>query len=167
MKILGKGSITSIIEKVLIVMLIALIVALIVGGTIIYNQYDIITQNKTNTIVLGIIYASVFPGLLIITNFIKIFNSLKNEKIFIMENSKRLKSAYIISLVLACMYIINAIVIIVDSKTINAFNWTKFINGIYALLVAGLFIAFGVGLIVLNKIYIKAIEYKNENDLTV
>lgn len=169
MKVLGKGSISSAIEKILIVIFIALIIALISGAIIIFNRYDSLLENNVNAIVIGIIYVSVFPGLLIIVNFIKIFNSLKNGEIFSMENSKRLKIAYIISLVLALMYVINAVIIILDSNSnpANVFNWTSFINGIYALLVATLFIMFGIGLIVLNKIYIKAIEYKNENDLTI
>ena len=169
MKVLGKGSISSAIEKVLIAIFIALIVALISGAIIIFNQYNSLIENNVNAIVIGIIYVSVFPGLFIIVNFIKIFNSLKKGEIFSMENSKRLKIAYIISLILALMYVINAVVIILDSNSnpANAFNWTSFVNGIYALLVATLFIMFGIGLIVLNKIYIKAIEYKNENDLTI
>ena len=169
MKVLGKGSISSAIEKVLIAIFIALIVALISGAIIIFNQYNSLIENNVNAIVIGIIYVSVFPGLFIIVNFIKIFNSLKKGEIFSMENSKRLKIAYIISLILALMYVINAVVIILDSNSnpAIAFNWTSFVNGIYALLVAMLFIMFGIGLIVLNKIYIKAIEYKNENDLTI
>ena len=168
MKILGKKSISSIIEKFLILLLIFGIGALITGLIIGIARGGNLTDNLITSIVLGIIYLSGFPAIVLIVAFISIFNALKNEEIFSMKNAKCLKTAYSASLIMGIMYLINAILIIIEPYVMHSeVSWETCIGKFYALAVAMVFIIFGIGLIVLNKIYEKAIEYKNENELTI
>ena len=168
MKVLGKNSISSVVEKFLIVLLIFGICALITGTVIFMTHTDNITKDPITAIILGIIYLSGFPAIIIILAFINIFNALKNGETFSNRNVKSLKVAYKVSLVIGIMYLINAVLIIITPKIQEVeLTWNHCINMYNALALAMVFIIFGVGLIVLNKIYEKAIEYKNENELTI
>lgn len=168
MKVLGKGSICSIVEKFLIVLLIFGICALITGTIILISQTNNITEDTIITIILGIIYLSGFPAIVMILAFINIFKELKNGETFSMKNLKNLKIACKTSIIIGIMYIISLILIIVTPQ-IQGVEITEmnYICIYYALATAMVFIIFGIGLIVLNKIYEKAIEYKNENELTI
>ena len=125
-------------------------------------------NNTTTAIILGIIYLSGFPALILITAFINIFNALKKEEIFSTKNVKSLKTAYVTSLIIGIMYMVNAILIIVPRYDMSSeIAWKLCVGKFCALALAMVFIIFSIGLVVLNKIYEKAIEYKNENELTI
>lgn len=162
MKILGKRSLSSIIEKFLVILLILCVIAIISGAIIIsINSNILFNLNIFKTLVT--IYLSSIPGLILIYQFIKIFRSLKNEKVFDKENVRSLKNGYIISIIIGAMYLLNSIELIFT-------NTKKEVLSVYLLLmfiISMVFIIFGIGLIVLSEIYKKAIEYKEENDLTI
>ena len=168
MKVLGRGSIASFVEKFLIVLLVLCVIALITGLVIGLVNWESIRSNLMIATILGIIYLSGFPALLLITAFINIFNALKKEEVFSLKNGKHLKTAYVTSMIIGVMYVINALLIIVIPYiTEKEITWEIGIGMFYALAVAMVFLIFSVGLIVLNQIYEKAIEYKQENELTI
>ena len=168
MKVLGRGSIASLVEKFLIILLILCVIALITGLIIGLVKWESIRSNLITATILGIIYLSGFPALLLIIAFIKIFNALKKEEVFSVKNVKHLKTAYVTSMIIGVMYVINALLIIVPPYvTKKEITWEIEIGMFYALAVAMVFLIFSIGLIVLNKIYEKAIEYKKENELTI
>ena len=81
MKILGKRSLSSIIEKCLVILLIlGIFVTISVGIWIVLNWEKCMELILTKTIVIA--YLSSFPVLIMVVEFIKIFKNLKNEKAF-------------------------------------------------------------------------------------
>ncbi len=98
--------------------------------------------------------------LVIVKQFIGLFDSLKENKPFSNNTVKRLKKASIASLVMAILFVI---------QTIYEFFLVKanivFCIGLGFLVV--LFFGVSIALYILSELFRQANEYKSENDLTI
>lgn len=104
-------------------------------------------------------------ALFIIYQFIKIFNNLKNNVLFSEDNSKRLNiisnSCFLIGII---YFALSIFVFIIRSLLGKEFVFFVFS---FSLMLAIIFVVAGIGIKILNEIYKKAIEYKEENDFTI
>ena len=140
MKILGERSLTSKVRSDLIILF------------IIISIIDIF--------VMGII------ALFIIYNFIKIFENLKYNELFSENNSKRLNIIGNNCFALGIFYFIIVLFTILTADSYLTKNLINYII-IFSMTLMIIFIVSGVGIKVLNEIYKKAIEFKEENDFTI
>ena len=162
MKILGKKSLSSIIKIFLWILLIICLLVVLIGGIVVIKEFSYF--NKDNTLrSLIILYLSSIPASILIIQFIGIFKSLENSKVFENQNVKRLKTSYITSIIMGIMYLVNSIMLFLSRAEEN---W-EIVYMFLMYVVTLVFLIFGVGLIVLLEIYKKAIKYKEENDLTI
>ena len=162
MKILGKKSLSSIIKIFLWILLIRCLLVVLIGGIVVIKEFSYF--NKDNTLrSLIILYLSSIPASILIIQFIGIFKSLENSKVFENQNVKRLKTSYITSIIMGIMYLVNSIMLFLSRAEEN---W-EIVYMFLMYVVTLVFLIFGVGLIVLSEIYKKAIKYKEENDLTI
>lgn len=113
MKILGKRSLSSGIRNGLIILLIIAILITISVGTWIILEWEMWMENILNKTI-AIAYLSSFPVIVMVVQFIKIFQNLKNEKAFEKENTKSLKIIYIASFIICAIYLINTIIILAN-----------------------------------------------------
>lgn len=104
-------------------------------------------------------------ALFMIYQFIRIFNNLKNNDLFSTDSSNRLNivknSCFLISVVYCIIAIL--IFIIMNKMTEEFIHFMFVLSAILAIV----FVVFGIGMKILNEIYKKAIEYKEENDLII
>ncbi len=171
MKILGEKSLSSKVIiglKVLftiIVIMIVLVLSIIIKSIRNIAMQEDLQNNIFNLSVFAVIAITGLIALLIVFQFIKIFKNLKNNSLFCESNAKSLdiisNSCFIIS---AC-YLIT---VLITFFTIN--NYAKEITNYiftFSIMLMIIFIISGIGIKVLNEIYKKAIEYKEENDFTI
>ena len=162
MKILGKKSLSSIIKIFLWILLIICLLVVIIGGIVVIKEFSYFnTDNILRSLI--ILYLSSIPASILIIQFIGIFKSLENSKVFENQNVKRLKTSYITSITMGIMYLVNSIMLFLSRAEEN---W-EIVYMFLMYVVTLVFLIFGVGLIVLSEIYKKAIKYKEENDLTI
>ena len=162
MKILGKRSLSSIIKIFLWILLIICLLVVLIGGIVVIKEFSYFnTDNILRSLI--ILYLSSIPASILIIQFIGIFKSLENSKVFENQNVKRLKTSYITSITMGVMYLINSIMLFLSRAEEN---W-EIVYMFLMYVVTLVFLIFGVGLIVLSEIYKKAIKYKEENDLTI
>lgn len=164
MKILGKKSLSSVVMVFLCILLILCIIAILAGGIFIIRNFEFFTKDLLSETYI-LIYLSAIPALIMIVQFLQIFNTLKNEKIFEKQNVKRLSISYISSIIIGIMYAIN-VLLIYFGVNIPAEGYF-IIYPLANVALAIIFLIFGIGIVVLKEIYRKAIEYKDENDLTI
>lgn len=108
-----------------------------------------------------VIYPNGIALLAIMYQFIGLFDSLKNNNPFCIENVKRLKKAGIASLVEATLWAIDLIYQLVLVKDFAP---------IFILILIFLFILFigvSIALYILSELMKQATEYKVENELTI
>lgn len=98
-----------------------------------------------------LLFASGIPGLIIVYEFIKIFGTLKNNNPFINENVEHFKVCSICSLVISLEYFIGMFA-------------TK---ALFSIVAIGVFTVAWIGLYILSELLKQAIDYKEENDLTI
>lgn len=99
--------------------------------------------------------------LIIMHNFIKLFDSIKNNNPFCEENIQILKWTSIVSLVGAILWLIDILLkFLIDSKLDVVFVLTLVFLFI-------LFIGVSIALYILSELFKKATEYKKENELTI
>ena len=162
MKILGKKSLSSIIKIFLWILLIICLLVVLIGGIVVIKEFSYFnTDNTLRSLI--ILYLSSIPASILIIQFIGIFKSLENSKVFENQNVKRLKTSYITSIIMGIMYLVNSIMLFLSRAEEN---W-EIVYMFLMYVVTLVFLIFGVGLIVLLEIYKKAIKYKEENDLTI
>lgn len=162
MKILGKKSLSSIITIFLEALFVICVAVIISGGIIIIKKFEeLISLDIAKTLL--VVYLSGIPALVIIFQFLKIFKGLKNEKVFDKENIKRFQISYMASIIIGIMYMINSIFLFCSD--LSTASLTLYL--IFTYTIAIVFLIFGIGLVVLNEIYKKAIQFKEENDLTI
>lgn len=179
MKVLGEKSLSSKVEKGLeilfcIIALLSIIVFAICTITLFleYNSSTML-ENYLSRILLTTIISFVFlltgiVALFIIYQFIKIFKNLKENKLFERDNVKYLEKISTLSIIIGILYLIVLIgVIIVLNKYISFDLLSNTLIKILIFIFSIAFLIFGIGIKILNEIYKKAIEYKEENDLTV
>ncbi len=107
-----------------------------------------------------VLYPNGIAMLVIVKQFIGLFDSLKENKPFSNNTVKRLKNASIASLVMAILFFI---------QTIYEFFLAKanivFCLGLGFLIV--LFFGVAIALYILSELFRQANKYKSENDLTI
>lgn len=179
MKVLGKKSLSSKVEKglkiIFTIITLLNIFILIMVGVIIFTSKPGEIRFETNyliTIFMGAIfmlfYSTGIVALFIIYQFIKIFKNLKENKLFEKDNVKYLGRISTLSIVIGTLYLIVLIgTNIVLGKYISFDLLSNTLIKILIFVFAIAFLVLGVGVKILNEIYKKAIEYKEENDLTV
>lgn len=172
MKILGERSLTSKVRSDLIILFIIIsIIDIFVMGIIVKTFGNIIQEYDTRTnifnfILFTIIIITGIIALFIIYNFIKIFENLKYNELFSENNSKRLNIIGNNCFALGIFYFIIVLFTILTADSYLTKNLINYII-IFSMTLMIIFIVSGVGIKVLNEIYKKAIEYKNENDFTI
>lgn len=171
MKILGEKSLSSKVIVGLNVLFIAISVLDIIVLTLIMKSINQITHNEnmqSNIYDLNLFVMLILSGiiaLLIIYQFIKIFKNLKNNVLFSKDNSNRLNIISNSSLVISIVFsFISVLVFFLMNKLEERFIHFVFA---FAIILAVVFVAFGIGIKILNEIYKKAIEYKEENDFII
>ena len=108
-----------------------------------------------------VIYPNGIALLAIVYQFIGLFDSLKNNNPFCMENVKRLKNAGMASLVEAILWGIDLFVQMVLVKSFEP------IFILVLLFMFVLFIGVAIALYILSELLKQATNYKEENELTI
>ena len=134
----------------------------LVLGILILISFPIILRFTNISINPNIIlfYPNAICLLLIIYQFIGLFDSLKNNNPFCENTVKRLKKSEKISGVTSVIWFLDILYEVIFVRNLNP----------YILILVFLFILFvgvTIALFLLAELFNKAIEYKNENDLTI
>ncbi len=171
MKILGEKSLSSkVIVGLEVLFAIISLVDAIVLSIIIKIIFHIVmkenVQNNTSDLILFImIITTGIIALFVIYQFIKIFKNLKNNILFCENNAKRLNiignSCFIISFI---YFVIAILIFLIMSNLMGEFIYYIFA---FSIMLMVIFVVSGIGIKILNEIYKKAIEYKEENDFTI
>ena len=151
MKITGKNSLSNIVEICSKIIFIIGIIITITLPFLLKKYIEFFNPILNYNIALIILYVSSVPALIIVYQFIKIFETLKKDNPFIKENVKSLKIISICSLIISIEYIIGMF----------------FIISVFEIILIGVFIITWIGGYILAELLNKAIEYKEENDLTI
>lgn len=151
MKITGKKSLGKLIELCLkLVMIIGIITVL--GLPYFLQKYAEWMHPQMNYYPsLAILYASGIPALIIVYQFIKIFHTLGESNPFHMENVKHLKVISICSFIIMIEFMIGIF----------------FITSIFTIVIIGVFAVAWLGGYILSELLKEAIQYKEENELTI
>lgn len=171
MKILGEKSLSSkVIVGLNILFILISIIDLFVLTLIAKSVKNIITNiNIQNSIFDLLLFVMIIItgliALFIIYQFIKIFKNLKNNILFSINNSKSLNIISNSCFIISVIYLIISILIIAIAKNLI----DEFIYYIlaFSIMLMIIFVVSGIGIKILNEIYKKAIEYKEENELTI
>lgn len=171
MKILGEKSLSSKVIVGLNILFTAISIVDIVVLSIIIKIVTHITieediQNNISDLVFFIMIISTgIIALFIIYQFIKIFKNLKRDILFCEDNVKSLNIVSYSCFVISALYLVIAIFIFSIMENLIG----EFVHYIFAIsiILMIIFAVSGVGIKILNEIYKKAIEYKEENDFTI
>lgn len=171
MKILGEKSLSSKVIVGLNILFTTISIVDIVVLSIIIKIVNHITmgediQNNVSDLVFFIMIISTgIIALFIIYQFIKIFKNLKKDILFCEDNVKSLNIVSCSCFAISALYLVIAIFIFSIMKNLTR----EFIHYIFAIsiMLMIIFAVSGVGIKILNEIYKKAIEYKEENDFTI
>ena len=155
MKILGNKGLGNILKILLEILFVIGILILLVFPLVISNTNISINPN------IIIFYPNAICLLLIMYQFIGLFNSLKISNPFCENTVKRLKSAGKVSSVASIFWLLDFIyeAIIVKNEEIL---WI-----IVLIFMTILFIGVSIALFILSELFKSALEYKKENDLTI
>lgn len=108
-----------------------------------------------------VIYPNGIVLLIIAHKFIKLFDSLKNNNPFCMDNIKIMKSAGAVSLIGSIIWIFDLMYEIFLAKSDDIiFNCTLAFLSV-------LFFGVAIALYILSELFKQATEYKEENELTI
>ena len=171
MKILGEKSLSSkvIIGLKAIFTIISIIDVIVLGiiGKIV--RHIVMGENMQNNIFdLVLFIAIIITGIIalfIIYQFVKIFKNFKNNILFCEKNSKSLNVISNSCFIISALYLIIAILIaVIASNLMGEFLYYIFAFSIMLMII---FAIAGIGIKILNEVYKKAIEYKEENDFTI
>lgn len=171
MKILGEKSLSSkVIVGLNILFILISIIDLFVLTLIAKSTKNVITNiNIQNSIFDLLLFVMIIItgliALFIIYQFTKIFKNLKNNILFTTNNSKSLNIISNSCFIISVIYLIISILIIAIAKNLI----DEFIYYIlaFSIMLMIIFVVSGIGIKILNEIYKKAIEYKEENELTI
>jgi len=98
-----------------------------------------------------ILYLSGIVALFVIFKFIKLFETLKNNTPFIMENVKHLKAISACCLFIAVIYLIGIFVF----------------KSVFVAVIFIMFIFVYLAFLIVSELFKQAVKYKEENDLTI
>lgn len=166
MKILGEKSLSS---KVVIGLKILFAIISLINLIVLWIMIKLANENMQNDLLhlvfLVMIILTGIIALYIIYQFIEIFKNLKNNILFSINNVKRLNavsnSCFIISMI---YFAISVISIFIINNFMGELIGYIFM---FSITLTVIFIVSGIGVKILNEIYKKAIEYKEENDFTI
>lgn len=171
MKILGEKSLSSkAIVGLKVLFVIISFVDLLVIETIAKVTIELIgRENVEKSVASLILFIMIITtgiiALFIIYQFIKIFQHLKGNELFCEDNVKRLNTVSINCFVISTIYFITAVFVIATiTKYFQEFVYYILFSMIILAIIFGVA---GIGIKILNEIYKKAIEYKEENDFTI
>lgn len=178
MKILGEKSLSSKVELGLeilfiVIALIDIAVLGILGLVTVseFTRYELILNQVVQIILiiitLTILLLTGIIALYIIMKFIKIFKNLKENKSFNRENILYLSRISILSTVMGILYFVILLSLTFFIKLEMCTMGEKLLLKLLIFIFAIGFLVFGIGIKILNEIYKKAIEYKEENELTI
>jgi len=151
MKITGKNSLSMWIDICVKIVFVLGIIVTITLPFLLKKYVEWFNPVLDYNAALVILYVSSLPALTIVYQFIKIFGTLKQDNPFIMENVKSLKIISTCSIIIAIEYIIGIF----------------FIVSIFEIILTAVFIVTWLGGYILAELLKKAIEYKEENELTI
>lgn len=153
MKITGKNSISNYIKILLqIIFTFGILVIIFLPWVVkYYIQFLRLDLQEYYLSCLGLLYLSGIPMLIIVWKFIRLFDSLKRNQPFIMENAGHLKIASWCCGIISIEYIIGIYVF----------------HSIFTLIITGIFLIAWIGLYILSELFKQAVEFKEENDLTI
>lgn len=153
MKITGKKSISNYIKIVLQMIFVFGIMVIAFLPIIVEYYIQILRLDLLEFYFpcLVLLYASGIPMLVIVRQFICLFNTLSLNTPFIKENATHLKIASICSAIIALEYAIGIYVF----------------QSIFTLIIVGIFLIAWIGLYILSELFQQAVEFKEENDLTI
>lgn len=153
MKITGKKSISNYIKILLQIIFIFGILVIAFLPVVVKYYIQILRLDLTELYIpcLILLYGSGIPMLVIVKQFINLFNTLSANTPFIMQNAKHLKIASICSGIIALEYVIGIYVF----------------QSIFTLIIVGIFLIAWIGLYILSELFKQAVQFKEENDLTI
>lgn len=153
MKITGNNSISNFIKVVLQIVFVFGIAVVIFLPWVVDYYFKIIRGNSYDYYYnfLIMLYISGIPMLIIVFEFIKLFDSLKKEEPFVIENAKHLKVASICSSIISIEYVVGVFVF----------------RSIFTLIITGIFLIAWLGLYILSELFKQAVKFKEENELTI
>lgn len=108
-----------------------------------------------------IIYPNGIVLLIIVKNFIKLFDSLKDNQPFSNKNVKILKSTGIAALIGSLLWLIDLLYEIFLAKS------EMIVSNLALLFLCVLFLGVAIALYILSELFKQATEYKEENELTI
>lgn len=108
-----------------------------------------------------IIYPNGIVLLIIVKNFIKLFDSLKDNQPFSNKNVKILKSTGIAALIGSLLWLIDLLYEICLAKS------EMIVSNLALLFLSILFLGVAIALYILSELFKQATEYKEENELTI
>lgn len=152
MKVTGKKSISTLIKIFLQVLIGIGLIVLILLPLLLQKYIQYINPTLDYYSALVLLYVSGVPAIIIVYEFIKLFSSLKEDNPFVESNIKALRISSICSIVIAIEY---------------GGGMFLVTNSIFGIIIVGVFIIAWLGLYILSELLQKAIEYKEENDLTI
>lgn len=156
MEITGQNGIGNILKRFLqICFIIGSFTAIILP--FILNKY--FGLNLINCFV--VIYPNAIVLAIITYKFIKLFDSLKRNNPFCSENVEILKTSGLVSLVGSICWLLD----LIFGITFMKLDYIVFIATLIFLTI--LFLGVSIALYILSELFKKAIEYKEENELTI
>lgn len=153
MKITGKRSISNYIKIILQLIFIFGIIVVAFLPVIVKYYIQILRLDLLEFYFpcLILLYVSGLPMLVIVKQFIYLFNTLSINTPFIKENVTHLKIASTCSAIIALEYFIGIYVF----------------QSIFTFIIVGIFLIAWIGLYILSELFQQAVEFKEENDLTI
>ena len=155
MKITGERGIGNLLKVILQI-------SLIIGIIILIGLYSItkIVNIKFDLFII-MIYPCGISLLLLMYQFVGLFNSLKHNNPFCLENVQRMKKGMISS------FIISLLIAIALLLTIFLYDYYSLQLKVALAFMSILFFGVGIALYILAELFNKATTYKEENDLTI
>lgn len=151
-------TIISIIDIAVLSVIIKAVIHIVMGENIQNNIIDF-------TLFIMIIITGII-ALFIIYQFIKIFKNLRNNTLFCEDNAKRLNIVSYSCFIISVLYLVISILIFFIMNNLMVEFILHYIFA-FSIMLMVIFAVSGVGIKILNEIYKKAIEYKEENDFTI
>ena len=171
MKILGKRSLSSGLKIALMIFLWIAVLMMVCSSVYVAVDLDFIVDSfllggvmQVISMSILLVYLTEFPATILVFQFMKIFGNLENGRVFDRVNTNKLRNSYICSFVIASVYFFLLVLAwAIFGNDMGMLMW----NFVAPIILCITFIIFGTGLLVLTKIYERAVQYKEENDLTI
>lgn len=151
--IIGEKGLTGIVKRLLDLVFIggaAILISLPLSlKWYFYNIYRI--NNESYNFLLGFLYVTGFFCLVIVYEMRRIFKTLNKKDPFVAENAKSLKRIAGASFILSFCYLVKIFLF----------------NSFLTIILAMVFIIAGLFTIILAEVFKQAVQYKEDNDLTI